>query len=184
MTKTAIFAAFTVMSCAFLCAEPRPETTTYVDGNVATLKPNTGGTLVFSDNNSMVFRTGLTDVSVPYANILRAELGPTQTHSHDAPVYKVWDLPKRLHKTETQLLVLEYKNGSGENQSMTLELAKPAAADVLSTIEERTAKPEDAKTASASSDSKDSDKDAWWGDRYWKTTRNQDSWAAKQASAK
>lgn len=182
MTKTALFAAFTVMSCALLCAAPPPETTTYVDGNVASLKPNTGGTLVFTDNNSMVFRTGLAEVAVPYANILRAELGPTQTHSHDAPAYKVWDLPKRLHRTETQLLVLEFKNGLGENQSMTLELAKPAASSVLQTIEDRTGKPEEAKAASANGDSKD--KDAWWGDSYWKTNRNQDSWAAKEASAK
>lgn len=180
MTKTALFTAFAVLSCAFVYAAPRPENTTYVDGNVASLKPNTGGTLVFTDNDSMVFRTGLAEVAVPYSNILRAELGPTQTHSHDAPAYKVWDLPKRLHRTETQLLVLEFKNGLGESQSMTLELAKPAASDVLSTIEERTTKPEGSKTA-ASADSKDS---AWWGDSFWKTNRNQDSWAGKEASAK
>lgn len=181
MTKTALFAAFAMISCTLVCAAPRPETSTYVDGNVASLKPNTGGTLVFSDDNSMVFRTGLAEVAVPYDKIMRAELGATQTHSHDAPAYKVWDLPKRLHKTETQLLVLEFKNGLGENQTMTLELAKPAATSVLATIEERTApKSADAKAAAASADSKD----AWWGDSFWKTNRNQDSWAAKQASNK
>ena len=189
MIKTAFL---TVLAGGLLSAAPRPETSTYVDGNVSSLKPNTGGTLVFTDDNSMLFRTGLAEVPVPYANILRAELGPTQTHSHDEPAYKVWALPKRLHKTETQLLTLEFKNGLGESQTMTLELAKPAANSVLETIQERTAKPDSASAekpaaksvatrASAKTDAKDSKSD-WWGDDYWKTTRNQAKWNDATAS--
>ncbi len=182
MTK---IAAFVLFSVSLTFGAPRPETSTYVDGNVSSLKPNTGGTLVFTDNNSMMFRTGLAEVAVPYASILRAELGATQTHSHDEPAYKVWALPKRLHKTETQLLTLEFKNGLGESQTMTLELSKLAASSVLSTIEEQTAKPADSKAAEKSSvasvntPSKDLSKDAWWGDTYWKTNRNQETWGGR-----
>jgi hypothetical protein len=184
MTK---FAALVLLSGSLMFGAPRPETSTYVDGNVTSLKPNTGGTLVFTDDNSMMFRTGLAEVAVPYASILRAELGATQTHGHDEPAYKLWALPKRLHKTETQLLTLEFKNGLGESQTMTLELSKPAASSVLSTIEEKTAKPAEAKagekaataSASASAPSKDLSKDAWWGDSYWKTSRNQGSWGGR-----
>jgi len=182
MIKTAL-----LTSLAFACivsGAPRPETSTYVDGNVSTLKPNTGGTLVFTDSNSMMFRTGLAEVAVPYASILRAELGATQTHSHE-PVYKVWALPKRLHKTETQLLTLEFKSGLGENQNMTLELAKPAASNVLATIEEHTGKPATAAqgaTAAPGAKTIADEKNAWWGDGYWKTLRNEDSWSTKQAA--
>ena len=182
MTKTTSFSVFALLSVSLAFAAPRPETSTYVDGNVSSLKPNTGGTLVFSDNNSMLFRTGLAEVAVPYASILRAELGATQTHGHDEPAYKVWALPKRLHKTETQLLTLEFKNGLGESQTMTLELAKPAASSVLSTIEEQTAKPGDgdkSATASVKTPSKDLAKDDWWGDNYWKTNRNQTTWGTR-----
>lgn len=185
MIQTAFLTA--VLGVALAYGSPRPETSTYVDGNVTSLKPNTGGTLVFSDNNSMTFRTGVADVAVPYANILKAELGATQTHAHDDPAYKVWLLPRRLHKTETQLLTVQFKNGLGEHQTMTLALAKDAAPGVLATIEERTGKTatDGAEKTSAKSvaattaKTPDSKKSAeWWGDSFWKTDRNQAQWGA------
>lgn len=209
MIRTACFAAFfvcagigfasdTATSPSAAGAAPRSENTTYVDGNVPSLKPNTGGTLVFTDEKSILFRTGLADVAVPYSTISRAELGATQEHSHDSGLpgpLKV--LPIHLHKTETQLLTLQFKNGLGDVQTMTLSLAKPAANNVLTTIEERTGKapvknesvknepvekPARAKVASAKTDPKDSSKDAWWGDSYWKTNRNVASWDSNKPS--
>jgi len=186
MTKISCFAAFGVLACGLLVSPsafgaPRPETSTYIDGNVSTLKPNTGGTLVFTDDKSMTFRTGLAEVAVPYSSISKAQLGATQEHSHEAPgPLKVL---ARLHKTETQLLIVEFKNGLGESQTMTLSLAKPAASTVLSTIEEHTAKPAEKTTvASAKTDPKSDSKDAWWGDSFWKTNRNQDTWGAAKPS--
>lgn len=185
MTRTALLTALGVLACGFAFGAPRPETSTYVDGNVSALKPNTGGTLVFTDTTSMMFKTGLAEVAVPYANILRAELGATQTHSHDESALKLWKLPMRLHKTETQLLTLEFKNGLGESQTMTLELAKPAATNVLATIEDRTAKPADKLAGKsgleARADAKPAVKDPWWGDDIWKTNRNLPQWEAASA---
>lgn len=185
MLKTAFLTALCVATCMTAFGAPRPETSTYVNGNVSSLKPNTGGTLVFTDDKSMTFRTGLTEVAVPYSNISRAELGATQEHSHDVGLpgpLRMLKLPLG-HKTETQLLTLEFKNGLGEKQTMTLSLAKPSASSVISTIEERTGKPETA-LASVKTDSKASSKDGWWGDSYWKTNRNIDTWnASANASA-
>jgi hypothetical protein len=181
MTKTSCFAAFGVLAYGLFVSgsafgAPRPETSTYIDGNVSTLKPNTGGTLVFTDEKSMTFRTGLAEVAVPYSSITKAQLGALKVLAH-------------LHRTETQLLIVEFKNGLGESQTMTLSLAKPAAGNVLSTIEVHTAKPAEAKAAeksivaSATADPKSDSKDAWWGDSFWKTNRNQDTWgAAKPAN--
>jgi hypothetical protein len=180
MIKTALLTSLAAFVCLGVSGAPRPETSTYIDGNVSSLKPNTGGTLVFTDDNSMMFRTGLAEVAVPYASILRAELGATQTHRHDEPAYKVWALAKRLHKTETQLLTVEFKSGLGESQNMTLELAKPAASNVLATIEEHTGKSTSSAAKAAAKNA--GAKEDWWGDSYWKTARNQDSWATKEAS--
>ena len=175
MTKISCLAAFGVLACGLTFGAPRPETSTYIDGNVSTLKPNTGGTLVFTDDKSMTFRTGLAEVAVPYSSITKAQLGATQEHSHDAPLPGPLKVLARLHKTETQLLIVEFKNGLGESQTMTLSLAKPAASSVLSTIEEHTDK---TAIALAKTDPKTDSKDAWWGDSYWKTNRNQDTWVA------
>jgi hypothetical protein len=122
--------ALALAGAALAGSAARAETTTYIDGNLTGLTPQTGGTLLFSDDKAMYLRTGLATIPVPYANISTAELGGKQTHSHSVPVYKVW----RKGKTETQLLIVNFKNEDGEDKSMTLELAPSAAASVVATI--------------------------------------------------
>ncbi len=204
---------------------PRAETTTYVDGNLTGVSPNTGGTLMLSDEKAMYFRTGLANVPVPYANITHLELGATKETSHDVPMYKVWK--KFGSKTQTQLLIVNFKNDEGEEKNMTLELAKPAAPGVLSAIQAHapkgtdptavaTAEPpsqtktekapksdhkvakaekNEAKKDTKTDEPKEVDKTfasrsadkpgaTWWGDDYWKTTRNADKWGpAKPATS-
>jgi hypothetical protein len=141
LLSVAAIATLTVASAASAAfAASRAETTTYVDGNLNGVSPNTGGTLMFSDDNAMYFRTGLSTVAVPYASISHAELGGTKETSHDVPLYKVWQLNKRFSgKTQTQLLIVNFKNDAGEDKSMTLELAKSSAPGVLSLIQSRAA---------------------------------------------
>jgi hypothetical protein len=110
-----------------------------VDGNLTGISPNTGGTLLFSDDKTMVFRTGLATVTVPYSAVTKSELGATRETSHGAPIYKVW---ARHKKTETQFLTVEFKNEEGEAKTMTLELAQTSAPSVLATIQDHVAKPE------------------------------------------
>jgi hypothetical protein len=176
MTRTIILASLSLALCALASGASRPETSTYVDGNVASLKPNTGGTLVFSDTSAMTFRTGLAEVPVPYSGISRAELGVTQVHSHDEPAYKVWT---RLHKTKTQLLTVNFKNGEGLDQTMTFELAKPAATAVLATIEGHTAK---TSAVNGGGTTKKAGTEEWWGDDIWKTNRNAPKWDSKSSA--
>lgn len=147
MKLTRIFSILAIATIAALALAPaalaadRAETTTYVDGNVTGISPNTGGTLVFSDDKTMHFRTGLADVPVEYSSISHVELGATKETSHDVPLYKVWALHKRFTgKTQTQLLIVNFKNEAGEDKSMTFELAKAAAPGVLSALESRSGK--------------------------------------------
>ncbi len=210
--RTFCLAALALSSFSMLIggtpAAPRPETTTYVDGNLTGVTPNTGGTLVFSSDKAMQFRSGLATVDVPYSNIVKAELGARQTHSHNAPVYKVWALPKRIGaKTQTQLLLLEFKGDDGEAKSMTLELASSSVNNVVSTINSHRspsegpvtttsaalAPPSKATKASKADRKKATEtasvspaaapKPAWWGDGYWKTGRNADRWETAAAGS-
>lgn len=169
MNRAALF----LFAGGLIFGAARPENSTYVDGNVAALKPNTGGTLVFDNDSAMTFRTGLAEVAIPYKEIRKAEAGATQSHSHtSAPAYKVWTLPQRLHRTETQMLTVQYKNDKGEDQTMTLEMPKTAAASVLSEIETHT-------TPGAKNTRED-----WWGDKYWKTSRNAGQWDSNTVASK
>jgi hypothetical protein len=137
MTRISSFAAWTVLAGATVFAASRAETTTYVDGNLAGVSPNTGGTLMLSDEKTLVFRTGLATISVPYTAVSKSELGATRETSHGGPAYKIW---ARRKKTETQFLTVEFKNEEGEAKTMTLELAQASAPGVLAAIQEHTAK--------------------------------------------
>jgi hypothetical protein len=184
--RTLSFAAVSLLACAAAFGATRPETATYVDGNIASVSPNSGGTLTFSEDSAINFKTGSETVSIPYAGISKTEVGATKVHSHSVPMYKVWSLQKRFSEnTRTQLLTLGFKNADGEDKTMTLELAQPAAKNVLLNIRTHTAnnttpvqntviakqttktdRPPEAKSES----------NEWWGDQYWKTTRNNGKW--------
>ncbi|GEM_PF-1165038 len=171
-----------VLSAVAVFAASRSETTTYVDGNLTGVAPNTGGTLTLNEEKAMYFHTGLSNIAVPYEGISKVELGAVKETSHDVPLYKVWALHKRFsggNKTETQLVIVGFKNEEGEEKSMTLELEQSSAKSLVATLEERTGKTfasASKKTVpnQAKGDSKPAD--GWWGDDYWKTTRNADKW--------
>src|ERR1700722_11750357 len=133
------------------------ESATYVDGNVKDLSPNTGGTLQFPDDKTLVFNAGGKSIPVPYASIDKAELGPTKTHSHDVPLYKIWALSKR--KTQTQYLSLGFKTADGEEDNMTLELPESTAAPPAPGHDEG------------------------WGNDFWKANRNADKWNTKTVAS-
>lgn len=206
MTRIPSFAAWTVLACATAFAASRAETTTYVDGNITGISPNTGGTLLFPDEKAMSFRTGLATVNIPYAAITRSELGATRETSHGAPFYKVWAHHK---KTETQFLTVDFKSDEGEAKTMTLELAQGSASSVLAAIQDHSGKTGTAEVASATPEpaatqapmkqehstrpapatvaktASDAGAKAspatkpgsdWWGDDIWKTTRNAGTW--------
>jgi hypothetical protein len=186
--RTLSFAAVSLLACSAAFGATRPETATYVDGNIASVSPNSGGTLDFSDESAINFKTSSETVAVPYAGISKTELGVTKVHSHSVPMYKVWSLQKRFSEnTRTQLLTLGFKNADGEDKTMTLELAQPAAKNVLATIRTRTAKnatPVQNAVVASAAPTKPATKaqattpsgDEWWGDQYWKTTRNTGKW--------
>jgi len=176
-------------------AAPQSETTTYVDGNLTGVSPNSGATLTYSGDKQITLRTGLTNIDVPYENIGHAELGAVKETSHGHKLFG------HHSKTQTQLLTVNFKNAEGEEKNMTLELAQPAAVSVLSSIQSHKAGPQQvasqqtppapvaseepaakSKTrtkmvpkADATAATPKSSTD-WWGDTWWKTSRNTDKW--------
>jgi len=151
----------TILACGLLAAADSA-TVTYIDGNVAELSPNSGATLYLTNSQSMELKTPLHHVQIPYTQISKAELGSVMVHTADPePLYKVWALPKRLMKSETQQMKLAFGDGKGQDQTMTLEMSKASADSVLATIERHSP-----KVANST----------WWGDSIWKTNRNRESW--------
>ena len=185
MRTTSLLLALAACGAAYAAA--RSETTTYVDGNLPGVSPNSGATLTFGEDNALYLRTGFNTISVPFASIGNAELGAVKQTGHDAPFYKVW---ARHHstKTETQYLVIAFKNEDGDDRNMTLELEKSSAASVLADLQTRTGKtftsaaPKKAAPVARSAASAKPAGD-WWGDQYWKTQRNADKWSKPAGSS-
>src|SRR6202158_1668659 len=148
------------------CAAANVHTTTYVVGNLDNISAGAIGSVNLSDDRAIVFHTRETTVQVVYTNITKAELGARVTHTPDVPLYKVWELHKRLFapRDSTQYLTVDFKNANGQDRTMTLELATSVAADMLAVIETHQAK----RPAAVY----DAQPDQWWGDGTWKTNRN------------
>jgi len=190
MRTSSLIGSVALFAAGLALADSSPQTATYVDGNVAGVAPKTGGTLLFAGDETMNFRTGLTNVAVPYANISHAELGAVVQTSHNEPIYKVWALHKRFAaKPQSQYLIVNFANEEGEAKTMTLELSESAAPEVLSLIQthnDKAVAPGQTQVASAGNSRKSVKPSAmkagpepaeWWGDDIWKTTRNSDKWS-------
>ena len=156
-----IFPTLTILAGGLLAAADS-QTVTYIGGNVADFAPNTGASLYLNNPQSMELRTPLHSVEVPYGQISKAELGAINSQSPEPEkFYKVWALPKRMMKTQTQQMTVAFTNANGQDQTMTIEVSKPVAAGLLAKIQSHSGKVAD---------------NSWWGDSYWKTTRNKDQW--------
>ena len=137
----------------------------YVVGNLDGVSPGDEGTLAL-DHDAAVFRSGKTVLSLRYTDIHNVELGTKVMPSTDAPLYKVWRLPKRFltERPMHQMVNFHFADKNGSDQTMTLELEEAAANQTLVEIEIRQGKRTPPKHATTG--------DSWWGDSVWKTTGN------------
>jgi hypothetical protein len=152
-------------------------TTTYVVGNLDNISAGAIGSVNLSDDRAIVFHTRETTVQVAYTNITKAELGARVTHTPDVPLYKVWEIHKRLlaPRDSTQYLTVDFKNTDGEDRTMTLELDASVASDMLKVIEIHQGK----RPAAVY----DAHPDHLWGVGTWKTNRNRPNWNATSSGA-
>ena len=137
----------------------------YVVGNLDGVSPGDEGTLLL-DHDAVVFRSGKTVLSLPYSKIHNVELGTRVMPPSDAPLYKVWRLPKRFltERPMHQMVNFAFADKDGNDQTMTLEFEEAAANQTLVEIEIRQGRRERPKHATNG--------DSWWGDSAWKTPRN------------
>ena len=137
----------------------------YVVGNLGGISPGDEGTLVLQ-HDAVVFRSGKTVLSLPYSDIHNVELGTRVMPPADAPLYKVWRLPKRFptERPMHQMVNFAFADKDGNEQTITLEFEEAAANQTVVEIEIRQGKRTPPRHATNG--------DSWWGDSAWKTTRN------------
>jgi hypothetical protein len=142
-------------------AEKAGKPAVYVVGNLDQLSPGDEGVFVL-DEGKAIFRSAKTVLAIPYADMSDTELGAKVAPPSDIPRYKVWQLHKRfVDRPMHQMLIVEFVDKKGTNQTMTLELDEAAAVETLTALELKTGKRHRATNG-----------EAWWGDSLWKTNQN------------
>ena len=141
----------------------------YVAGTVKAIPANTTGVFKFDDAKQLQFNYGSSSYALPYEQITAADVekGPTHHVLRKIPV-------PSFARNPVETLTIAYKDAAGATGTLSFELTANQAAEIRSTIASKKA------AIAADIEARSSD---WWGDRYWKTNRNQPGWDAQNAQA-
>src|ERR1700685_3363405 len=143
----------------------------YVGGTVKSIPVNSTGTFNFDDAKEFRFVYNGTAYQLPYDQIISTNIERAEMRR----VMHVFPAVSPVASRRKQVLVINYKESSGALGSVNFELAAYKAADAQETIAAKRSPISPAAAAAASN--------KWWGDTYWKTTRNKPQWDAQAALA-
>jgi hypothetical protein len=159
-----IFAA--VPSAAVRAAS---DTIQYVGGTVKSIPVNSTGTFNFDDAKEFRFSYDGSVFKLPYDQI-------TGTDIEKADIRRVWHVfpaVSPIASRRRQTLVINYTDAAGATGALNFELMASHAEEAQETIAAKRSPLSSASMAAASNE--------WWGDKYWKTKRNQAVWDAQAA---
>jgi hypothetical protein len=163
LISTLVFAA--LPPAAVLAASDKVQ---YVGGTVKSIPVNSAGSLDFEDSKEFRFNYNGSVFKLPYEQI-------TSTDIEKAEMRRVWHVPvtSLLATHRKQILVINYTEPGGATGTLNFELMAYRAVDARETIAAKKVPLSSPIAAQVSND--------WWGDKYWKTTRNKAAWDAQAA---
>ncbi len=140
----------------------------YVGGTVKSIPANTVGSLNFDDSKELKFSYGESVYKLAYEQVTATDITKGEGHH----ILRKIPVPSLVPGRRKETLTINYKDASGTAGTLNFELTASQASAARDTIAAKKAAPQ-SETASQSSD--------WWGDKVWKTTRNQAVWDARTA---
>jgi len=147
------------------------DTVQYVGGTVKSIPVNSTGVFNFDDAKEFRFIYGGSVYKVAYDQITSTEIDKADIRR----VFHVFPAMSPIASHRKQTLVINYTDSTGAAGSLNFELAAYRASDAQETIA--------AKRSPISAAAAVAETNEWWGDRYWKTPRNQATWDARAAQA-
>jgi len=175
MFRLALLSAAAVIAVPPMSVKAADIEAQYVGGTRATIPANTVGALNLDDSKEMRFTYGSAVYRVPYTQITSSDI---QRAEDGHKLFGRVPLPSVTPWKRKQTLSISFKDASDKPGTLNFQVwSKDAtlAAAMLSARKDQ--KPSYAAQSAGSAD------DSWWGDKYWRTTRNQAKWdaAAKPA---
>ncbi|MBZ5606842.1 MAG: hypothetical protein LAP38_01180 [Acidobacteriia bacterium] len=145
-----------------------PSAVEYVGGTVKSIPANSVGSLSFADAKELQFSYGESVYKLPYEQVTATDISKGEGHH----ILRKIPVPSLTPGRRKETLTISYKDAAGTTGTLNFELSASQAAAARDTIAAKKAAP-DAETASQSNE--------WWGDKMWKTTRNQAAWESRSA---
>jgi hypothetical protein len=141
----------------------------YVGGTVKSIPVNSAGTFSFEDAKEFRFNYKGAVYSLPYDRITSTEIERADVRR----VLHVFPAMSPIASHRKQTLVVNYTDAAGAAGTLNFELAAYRAVDAQETIAAKRSPISPAAAAAKSNE--------WWGDKVWKTKRNQAAWDAQAA---
>lgn len=144
------------------------DTAQYVGGTVKSIPVNSAGTFNFEDAKEFRFSYNGSVYKLPYDQITSTGIEKADVRR----VLHVFPAISPIASRRRQTLVINYTDGAGATGTLNFELMAYRAVEAQDTIAAK--RSPIAPAANAASNE-------WWGDKYWKTKRNQAAWDAQAA---
>ncbi len=142
-------------------------TVEFVSGTVKSIPANTTGSLDTEGSSELSFHYGKSVFSLPYHSITNTEV--TEPSGHH-----LWKVPVPKIGKNARFLNISYREG--ENTRMVTFKSNPGTVTaVVNAINDHRKDPKPA-TAAVKTPSVKTEGETWWGDQYWRTTRNKAKW--------
>ena len=146
----------------------------FLGGTIHTIQPGVRGTLEFHDSQEVVFRSGSPAVRLPYTRIQSFHLSDYRNASKKVAGLRVPSLKLMGHD---QVLELSFRDQDGVPATMAFRIPERARTEAEALLSERIAAVKNPARNSIGAKLPGQ----WWGDKYWKTTRNKAAWPEASA---
>jgi hypothetical protein len=140
--RTASLTTLTLLACGLAFAG-RAENAVYAGGNLDGIAPQANVVVDLSGDKAMKLRSRGTDFSVPYAGVTKTDVSVPNASATDPSATSQAATNQAATKGKsssskssklTQLLTVEYTNAQGEAKTISLQLTKPAASNVMAAV--------------------------------------------------
>ncbi len=168
ISKAAWLAVAVILCPAGWCAT-RTNDAEYLGGTVKSIQPKTAGALDLDDSSDLQFKFATSTYRLPYSQIRSFHFSEA---SKPRPRLGLVPLPKLPFKSREQVLDLSFKDGGGDLGTVSFRLTGNHRSSTEWILSQRIEK--DKKAGEHAEQMKHPE--AWWGDKYWKTSRNKAVW--------
>jgi hypothetical protein len=173
MFRLALLSAAAVMVLPPMSVKAADIEAQYVGGTRATIPANTVGALNLDDSKELRFSYGAAVYRVPYAQITSSDIRKVDD------VHRLFGrvpVPSITPWKRKQTLSISFKDATDTPGTLNFQVLSKDATLAAALLSAR----KDLKQ-SATAQPTGAPDNSWWGDKYWRTTRNQAKWDAATA---